>query len=122
MGEDLDPGELEPDELQAILDMKRSLGLEAEEPSPPHCDEHADSMYHYSALLYLNTKGEEFEGGDFTFNDQPSRVEAGGTSRVSPKCGLGLFFTSGWENLHSVAPVRSGCRIVVPIFFSTRAS
>jgi len=34
-----------------------------------HTDEATHSSYHYSSVIYLNTQGEEFEGGDFVFND-----------------------------------------------------
>jgi hypothetical protein len=34
-----------------------------------HTDEATHSGYHYSCVLYLSTSGEDFEGGDFVFND-----------------------------------------------------
>lgn len=34
-----------------------------------HTDEATHSGYHYSSVLYLSTQGEDFEGGDFVFND-----------------------------------------------------
>ena len=34
-----------------------------------HTDESTHTSYHYSCVLYLNTQGEDFEGGDFIFND-----------------------------------------------------
>ena len=34
-----------------------------------HTDESTHSSYHYSCVLYLSTQGEDFEGGDFIFND-----------------------------------------------------
>eukprot|EP00588_Corethron_pennatum_P035997 CAMPEP_0194346322 /NCGR_PEP_ID=MMETSP0171-20130528/105359_1 /TAXON_ID=218684 /ORGANISM="Corethron pennatum, Strain L29A3" /LENGTH=561 /DNA_ID=CAMNT_0039113429 /DNA_START=198 /DNA_END=1883 /DNA_ORIENTATION=+ len=37
-----------------------------------HTDESTHDGYHYSCVLYLSTQGEDFEGGDFIFND-PSK-------------------------------------------------
>ena len=34
-----------------------------------HTDEATHEGYHYSCVLYLSTQGEDFEGGDFVFND-----------------------------------------------------
>jgi len=34
-----------------------------------HTDEATHSGYHYSCVLYLSTQGEDFEGGNFVFND-----------------------------------------------------
>ena len=34
-----------------------------------HTDEETHGNYHYSSVIYLNTQGEDFEGGDFIFND-----------------------------------------------------
>jgi len=34
-----------------------------------HTDESTHDGYHYSCVLYLSTQGEDFEGGDFIFND-----------------------------------------------------
>jgi len=34
-----------------------------------HTDEATHAGYHYSSVLYLSTQGEDFEGGDFVFND-----------------------------------------------------
>lgn len=34
-----------------------------------HTDEATHAGYHYSCVLYLSTQGEDFEGGDFVFND-----------------------------------------------------
>lgn len=42
-----------------------------------HTDEATHEGYHYSCVLYLSTQGEDFEGGDFVFNDpaKASNVE-----------------------------------------------
>lgn len=40
-----------------------------------HCDEETHTNYHYSCVVYLNTQGEDFEGGNFIFNDLASDEE-----------------------------------------------
>jgi len=65
-------------------------------------------------VLYLSTQGEEFTGGGFAFVDPHGRLE------VTPKRGLALTFSSGWENVHGVSPLISGQRYALPAFFETR--
>lgn len=81
-----------------------------------HADECSDSSYHYSGILYLNAGlGDAFEGGELCF------VDGGGKRRLlAPKPGLAAVFSSGWENMHIIAPVRSGERFAVPMFFTTQ--
>jgi hypothetical protein len=43
--------------------------------TPVHGDEAACPGFHYSAVIHLNTKGRDFEGGDFVFSD--ARVPSG---------------------------------------------
>eukprot|EP00640_Fibrocapsa_japonica_P002035 CAMPEP_0113952786 /NCGR_PEP_ID=MMETSP1339-20121228/90602_1 /TAXON_ID=94617 /ORGANISM="Fibrocapsa japonica" /LENGTH=539 /DNA_ID=CAMNT_0000961451 /DNA_START=238 /DNA_END=1857 /DNA_ORIENTATION=+ /assembly_acc=CAM_ASM_000762 len=40
-----------------------------------HTDEATHSGYHYSCVLYLSTQGEDFEGGNFVFNDPAEKNE-----------------------------------------------
>lgn len=40
-----------------------------------HTDEATHAGYHYSCVLYLNSQGEDFEGGDFVFNDPAETSE-----------------------------------------------
>uniref|UniRef100_A0A7S2DMN5 Fe2OG dioxygenase domain-containing protein n=2 Tax=Octactis speculum TaxID=3111310 RepID=A0A7S2DMN5_9STRA len=49
-----------------------------------HTDESTHSSYHYSSVMYLSTQGEDFEGGDFIFNDpkEDSTEEATSSSTV----------------------------------------
>jgi hypothetical protein len=102
-----------------------------------HADECSFKDFHYSAVLYLGTQGDDFEGGTFSFND-PSPGSAGDAptlmglpivtsapgTRVrcplAPAAGAAVLFSSGWENMHEVAPLVSGVRLAVPIFFGTR--
>ena len=47
-----------------------------------HTDESTHSSYHYSCVLYLSTQGEDFEGGNFVFND-PAKTKAEAPSASS---------------------------------------
>ena len=78
----------------------------------PHIDKANIPTYDYSALLYLNNKGRDFEGGDFAFlDDDADRI-------VEPRAGRLLYFTSGPENLHQVQEVRTGTRYVLAMWFT----
>jgi hypothetical protein len=48
-----------------------------------HADEETHSNYHYSSVLYLNTQGEEYEGGDFIFNDPKPSDESSADAAVA---------------------------------------
>lgn len=112
-----------------------------------HTDEATHAGYHYSSVLYLSTQGEDFEGGNFVFNDptKPS-TDANGTDKdkgtdkeeqsslsvaeqmrrhgrkltpFHPTRGAAVIFSSGWENMHEVEKITSGTRYAVPCFFTT---
>jgi len=58
-----------------------------------HTDEATHDGYHYSVVLYLSTKGEDFEGGDFVFNDpDPEAIAA-----AKEKLASGEDDDSDWE-------------------------
>ena len=86
-----------------------------------HTDEATHAVYHYSCVLYLTTRGEDFEGGSFVWNDPPE--EEGGDRIRTPfdphNKGSAVIFSSGWENMHEVEPLESGNRFAVPCFFTT---
>ena len=46
-----------------------------------HTDEATHAGYHYSSVLYLSTQGEDFEGGNFIFND-PAKTSAQAVSNT----------------------------------------
>ena len=74
------------------------------------------ASYDYSAVLYLNCKGNGFEGGDFVFvDDKEDQV-------VQPRTGRLLLFASGFEHLHRVAHVTSGNRFVLASWYSLSPS
>ena len=58
-----------------------------------HTDEATHDGYHYSVVMYLSTKGEDFEGGDFVFNDpDPEAIAA-----AKEKLASGEDDDSDWE-------------------------
>lgn len=81
-----------------------------------HIDKANVASYDYAALLYLNTQGEHFEGGDFAF------VDADEDCIVSPRRGRLLTFTAGPENLHQVRRVTHGTRFVLAMWFTLSAA
>jgi len=85
----------------------------------PHVDKTTYGSFHYTALVYLTTKGVDFDGGDFVFLDGR---EGGGTSEVNrtvePRTARVSSFTSGHENLHHVEKVTRGVRYAVTIAFT----
>ena len=102
---------------------RRRAALSASRPKPywnVHVDAFNVESYEHTSLLYL---GDDFDGGSFAFSD-PDPAAPGGRalSPLSPSRGLAVFFSSGWENMHQVAPVLSGTRFAVPAFFVTKAA
>lgn len=77
----------------------------------PHMDKSNVITWDHSGVLYLTTKGEHFEGGNFAFLDQDEDV------LVEPREGRLITFTSGPENLHQVRKVTSGTRYNLALFF-----
>jgi len=102
-----------------------------------HADESSCDKFHYSALLYLSSQGDEFSGGDFVFSDEPSRAVVAAPGyidgltiaddhtaerrlwRVAPQRGRALVFSSGFENIHYVDALRSGERFTIGTFWTT---
>ena len=82
-----------------------------------HVDRANMASYDYSAVLYLNTQGRGFEGGDFAF------VDARDDEVVEPRAGRCVLFASGFEHLHRVGKVKRGSRFVLASWFTlNRAS
>ena len=49
-------------------------GASSENYGRLHADESSNAAFHYSAVVYLTTQGEDFEGGDFVFSDDSCTV------------------------------------------------
>lgn len=101
-----------------------------------HTDEATHTGYHYSCVIYLSNQGEDFQGGNFVFNDpRPESAEKQDLSHLGleeqirqsgrelkpfhPSKGAAVIFSSGWENMHEVEKITSGTRYAVPCFFTT---
>lgn len=80
--------------------------------SNPHVDKANIVSYDYSALLYFNSVGEDFGGGELLFTD------ADADRMVPPLAGRLVAFTSGMENLHKVLPMTWGRRYVLSTWFT----
>eukprot|EP00434_Breviolum_minutum_P006330 symbB.v1.2.005585.t5/scaffold326.1/size228935/7 len=77
-----------------------------------HVDKANVASYDWSALLYLSTVGEDFEGGELLFLDDDI------DSQLAPKAGQLVFFSSGLENVHRVRPMTFGRRLVLAMWFT----
>lgn len=86
------------------------------EDDHPYWNAHVDkanvASYDYGALLYLNTQGVNYEGGDFAF------IDADEDCLVQPKAGRFLVFTAGPENLHQVRRLTKGTRFVLAMWYT----
>lgn len=71
------------------------------------------ASYDYSALLYLSTHGDDFEGGKLAF------VDADADRIVRPVRGRLVTFSAGAENLHRVERVTEGTRYVFALWFTS---
>ena len=71
-----------------------------------HCDEALAPFFHFSSVVWLNRHGDVFEGGELMFlhnRTLPWLV-------VEPDAGRAAIFSSGWENVHGIKPLRRGER------------
>ena len=81
---------------------------------PAHADNanpdgsaHPTPFRDYTSLVYLN---DDFEGGEFYFDNQKLRLK--------PKKGLLVCFTGGMRHFHGVGKVVSGERFTMPAWYS----
>lgn len=81
----------------------------------PHVDQESVRSYEYSALLYLDEHGEDFEGGRLVLHD----VDVDHV--VEPHAGRLLLFESGADNVHAVQRVLAGTRFAITMWFTTSA-
>lgn len=68
----------------------------------------------YSAILYLNSCGIDYEGGEIYFPKQ--------NMTYSPACGSLIHFKGDADRIHMVNDVLSGKRIAIIMFFSRRGN
>lgn len=68
-----------------------------------HIDKQQYGSFVYTVLLYLSEQGVDFEGGSLCF-DSPKTKQV--ISRVAPRVGRTVLFTSGHEHPHHVEQVQ----------------
>ncbi len=78
--------------------------------TPYHEAEETD----YSALIYLNDSGTDYEGGDISFPLQEITI--------SPKKGMIIFFKGDHHHPHGVDEVTKGERKTVVLFFANKGN
>ena len=74
-----------------------------------HVDKDNQQAYDYSALVYFEDGGVDFEGGSLIFEDGEA---------VLPRRGRLVAFSSGPENGHRVARVERGARTALALWFT----
>jgi predicted 2-oxoglutarate/Fe(II)-dependent dioxygenase YbiX len=90
--------------------------------NPLHADRsHLDgTLFHeneeteYSAIVYLNESGLDYEGGDISFPLQDLVI--------SPKRGTIIFFKGDHHHPHEVSKVTSGSRRTLVMFFALKGN
>merc|ERR1712150_11220 len=67
-----------------------------------HTDTEQYGTFEYTTLLYLSTLGQDFDGGEFIFEDPAGAAKP---VSVEPRMGRLVAFTSDAENPHRVEKV-----------------
>jgi Rps23 Pro-64 3,4-dihydroxylase Tpa1-like proline 4-hydroxylase len=75
---------------------------------------HENEETEYSALIYLNESGEDYEGGDILFPLQETVI--------APKRGMVVFFKGDYHHPHEVTVVTSGERKALVLFFGRKGN
>ena len=63
-------------------------------------------------MLYLNTQGQDFSGGTFSFQSGSPPLH------ISPAAGMLLVYTADDRNVHGVEEVASGERLTFTMWFT----
>jgi len=92
---------------------------------PRPCRFHADNFnipgYQYTALIYLNSQGDDFEDGETLFVDEAkirgTTFEVSRGLAVSPRKGRVAVFSGGLENVHCARQSLGGRREVIQLWF-----
>ena len=82
----------------------------------PHVDKSNMASYDYSAVVYLNSKGDSFDGGDFCFNGLVH------DELVEPRQGRCVLFASGPHHPHQARRVERGARFILAVWFTLSAA
>lgn len=79
-----------------------------------HADRATVAAYHYSAVLYLSERGDDFQDGELVFMDSDGHDRC-----LEPRAGRLVGFSSGLENLHRVVPPVGGPRYILALWFGS---
>ena len=90
------------------------LHADAERQTPDGWEENHTPWRTHVSLLYLNSAGADFRGGELVL------PEIGRTIR--PSCGLFVSFPSGRKHQHKVMAIESGVRLSFVVWFTRDAS
>jgi 2OG-Fe(II) oxygenase superfamily len=90
------------------------LHADAERLTPTGWQDNHTSWRTHVSLLYLNSAGVDFRGGELVL------PEIGRTIR--PSCGLFVSFPSGRKHQHQVMAIESGVRLSFVVWFTRDAS
>lgn len=92
------------------------MGWEKGGSMQPHADNNRDylTQRHYSAVLYLNTSGIDFLGGNFHFCNSDGVSEM----VIVPTAGLLVIFDSGSKNIHKFDEITAGNRFTLTMWFT----
>mmetsp|Transcript_5176 Transcript_5176/g.7271 ORF Transcript_5176/g.7271 Transcript_5176/m.7271 type:complete len:434 (+) Transcript_5176:65-1366(+) len=77
------------------------------------CDKVWVPDYDVSAILFLSDQNIDHQGGAEVFEDVRAR------RLVEAKRGRLICFSSGYENLHRVQPIRQGVRVALEMYFTS---
>lgn len=83
-----------------------------------HIDTEQYGTFAYTTLLYLNTQYEDFQGGEFIFEERRYGDTIQPAASVEPRSGRLVVFTSDAENPHKVLPVTQGVRLAMTSAFT----
>jgi len=93
------------------INASKTAQTEHDEYWHSHIDTQQYGTFEYTALLYLGSQHDEFEGGTFIF-------EGEGGASVEPRMGRLVIFTSDSEHPHRVVQVSRGIRTTLTSAFT----
>lgn len=86
-----------------------------------HTDTEQYGTFEYTTLLYLSTQGQDFDGGEFLFENSSSGGDGSKSEAaavVEPRFNRLVVFSSDAENPHRVEKVTRGVRIAMTAAFT----
>ncbi|CAE7763338.1 OGFOD3, partial [Symbiodinium necroappetens] len=83
-----------------------------------HIDTEQYGTFAYTVLLYLNTGAQDFDGGEFIFEESRGEGFRVPAAAVEPRAGRIVAFSSDAENPHKVLAVSRGVRMALTAAFT----